>query len=190
MTYRYLDFAGEQKKLWNVRLTVILIIVNALGKVPKVLKEKLEGLEESRPFKLQHCWDRPEFWEESRTLEETCYHSDSSEKPLANADRKTCNNYWIFVWKSKKAKKQLTKPIFWQRAKKKTQTNRVTWNNGDNNGRWCIWNGPKVLKNSLGELEIREEYIVKISKNTKKSPGDMEELVIHRLVKNYCLKLV
>ena len=41
-----------------------------------------------RPSKLQHYWDRLEFWEESWRLEETCYHSKSREKPSANADMK------------------------------------------------------------------------------------------------------
>ena len=34
----------------------------------------------------QHCWGRPEYWHESWRLEETCCHSDSSEKPSANTD--------------------------------------------------------------------------------------------------------
>ena len=42
-----------------------------------------------RPFKLQHCWERPEYWgEESWRLQETCCHSNSSERPSANADVK------------------------------------------------------------------------------------------------------
>ena len=35
--------------------------------------------------KLLHCWDRPEYWEESWILEETCCHSNSSEKSIANS---------------------------------------------------------------------------------------------------------
>ena len=38
------------------------------------------------PSKLQHCWDWPEYWEESWKLEETCCHSDSSEKPSVKDD--------------------------------------------------------------------------------------------------------
>ena len=40
--------------------------------------------DECRPSKLQPCWDRPEYWKESWRLEETCCHSNSSEKPSAN----------------------------------------------------------------------------------------------------------
>ena len=41
-----------------------------------------------RPSKQQHYWRRPEYWEESWRLEETCCHSNFSEKPSANADVK------------------------------------------------------------------------------------------------------
>ena len=37
-----------------------------------------------RPSKMQHCYDRPEYWEESWRLGETCCHSHSNEKPSAN----------------------------------------------------------------------------------------------------------
>ena len=50
----------------------------------------LKGLEdwrledEWRPSKHQHYWERPEFWEESWRLEETCCHSNFIERPSAN----------------------------------------------------------------------------------------------------------
>ena len=47
---------------------------------------------ERRQFKQQHYWKRPEYWEESWRLEETCCHSISSERPSANADVKTLTN--------------------------------------------------------------------------------------------------
>ena len=34
--------------------------------------------------KLHHCWERLEYWEESWRPEDTCGHSDSSERPPAN----------------------------------------------------------------------------------------------------------
>ena len=42
--------------------------------------------------KLQHYWERPQYWEESWRLEETCCHSDSSEGLLVNIGGKTGNN--------------------------------------------------------------------------------------------------
>ena len=44
--------------------------------------------EEWRPSKLLHCRERPEYWEESWRLEETCCHSNFRERPSANVDVK------------------------------------------------------------------------------------------------------
>ena len=49
-----------------------------------------------RPSKRQYYWERPEYWVESWRLEQTCCHSDSSEKPSANADVKNSNE-WIII---------------------------------------------------------------------------------------------
>ena len=38
---KYLDLARESKKLWNMRVTVIPIVVGALGMVPKNLEKGL-----------------------------------------------------------------------------------------------------------------------------------------------------
>ena len=46
----------------------------------------LGGWRTWRPSKLQYYWEWPEYCEESWRLEETCCHSNSSEKPSA----KTC----------------------------------------------------------------------------------------------------
>ena len=88
---KYLDLAKELKKLWNMPVTIIPIIIGAFGTVTKGLLKGLEDLEVGGPFKLLHYWERPEYWEESWRLEETCCHSDSSEKPSANADAKNSN---------------------------------------------------------------------------------------------------
>ena len=34
---------------------------------------------------IPHCWDRPEYWEESWRLEEACCHSNFNDKPSLNA---------------------------------------------------------------------------------------------------------
>ena len=44
--------------------------------------------DEWRPSKRQHYWERQEYCEDSRRLEETCCHSNSSERPSVNADVK------------------------------------------------------------------------------------------------------
>ena len=42
---KYLDLARELKKLWNVTVTVMPVVVGALGTVTKVLVKRLEDLE-------------------------------------------------------------------------------------------------------------------------------------------------
>ncbi len=79
------------KKLWNMQVTIIPIVIGAFGTVTKGLLKRLETwklADEWRPSKLRHYWERPEYWEESWRLEEICCHSNSSERPSANADVK------------------------------------------------------------------------------------------------------
>ena len=42
---KYLDLARELRELWNMKVTVIPIIIGALGTVPKCLVRRLEELE-------------------------------------------------------------------------------------------------------------------------------------------------
>ena len=42
---KYLDLARELKKLWNMKLTVIAIVIGALGTITKGLIRRLEALE-------------------------------------------------------------------------------------------------------------------------------------------------
>ena len=42
--YKYLDLAWELKKLWNMKVTVILIVIGDLGTVIKRLIQRLEDL--------------------------------------------------------------------------------------------------------------------------------------------------
>ena len=66
---KYLDLTRELKKLWNMKVTIITIVIGAFGTVTKGL----------------------EYWEESWKLEETCCHSISCKKPSAYADVKNSN---------------------------------------------------------------------------------------------------
>ena len=85
---KYLDLARELKKLWDMRMTTIPIVIGAFGTVTKGLQKGLEDLEVGR---LLHYWERPEYWEEFWRHEETRCHSDSSERPSANDDVKNSN---------------------------------------------------------------------------------------------------
>ena len=66
---KYFDLARELKKLWNMKVTWKLA-------------------DEWRPSKRQHYRRWPEYWEEFWRLEETFYHSNSSEKPSTDTDVK------------------------------------------------------------------------------------------------------
>ena len=61
---KYLDLAKELKKLWNIKVMVIPIVIGALGTIPKGLvkgQENLESKYKLRLLKLQHYYDRPEY---------------------------------------------------------------------------------------------------------------------------------
>ena len=80
---KYLDPARGLKKLGNMKMTVIPIVIGALGTVTKWL---VKG-----PPQLQYYWNQPEYWEESWRLEETCCHSN----PMSN-------HRLTLVWKTRK----------------------------------------------------------------------------------------
>ena len=84
---KYLDLARELKKLWNLKVTMIPIVIGAFGTVTKELLKGLEDLEVGD--RVEHYWKLPEYWDESWRLKETCCHSISSEIPSVYADVKT-----------------------------------------------------------------------------------------------------
>ena len=45
MKDKYLDLARELKKLWNMQVTIIPIVIGAFGTVTKGLLKRLEDLE-------------------------------------------------------------------------------------------------------------------------------------------------
>ena len=54
-TKKYLDLARElKKKMWNMQVTVIPIVVSVVGMVPKGLERGLEQLEIGRRIKTIH----------------------------------------------------------------------------------------------------------------------------------------
>ena len=80
---KYLDFAREMKKLWNMKVTIIPVVIGTHRNINK----GTGGLGNNRTSG-DHYWDRAEYWDESWRLEETFCHSNSSEGPSANADVK------------------------------------------------------------------------------------------------------
>ena len=86
---KYQDLARELKKLWNMKVTVIPIIIGALSTVSKRLVQGLEDLENKKTTR-----DHPNYriikigqnTEKSPgDLKRLGYHSNSSEKLSADA---------------------------------------------------------------------------------------------------------
>ena len=79
-------------------VTIIPIVIGAFGTVTKGLLKGLEDLEVGgRVETIQTTTLLRTAREESWRLEETCCHSDSSEKPSANADVKNSNNLLFLI---------------------------------------------------------------------------------------------
>ena len=73
------------EKLWNMKGTIIPIMIGDFGTVTKELLKDLAFLEDGVRV---HYWERPEYWEESWRLKETSCHSNSSERS-SKTDEKT-----------------------------------------------------------------------------------------------------
>ncbi len=88
---KYLDLARELKKLWNMQVTIIPIVI---GEFVTVTKRLLKGLEDLEVGGRVETIQTTALLRTARILKrvlETCCHSDSSEKPSANADVESSN---------------------------------------------------------------------------------------------------
>ena len=86
--YKYLDLARELKKLWNMKVTNVPIVISAFGTVTKGL---LKGLGDLEVGGRVETIKMTALLKTARILEETSYHSNSCEKPSANTDVKNSN---------------------------------------------------------------------------------------------------
>ena len=79
---KYLDFARELKKLCNMKVSVVPIVIGAFGIVTKGLLKGLEELEVGRhmkTIKTTALLKTARILRSSWRLDETCYHSNSRE---------------------------------------------------------------------------------------------------------------
>ena len=84
---KYLDLARELKKLWNMKITIVLIVIGALGTITKGLLKGLEDLEiGGRTETIQTTALLKTVRILRRVLETS--PGDSSEKPSVNTDVK------------------------------------------------------------------------------------------------------
>ena len=88
---KYLNLARELKELWNMRVTIIPIMIDAFGTITKGLLKGLEDLEIRgwvETIQTTTLLRTARIQRESWRPEETCSHSNSSERPSANTDVK------------------------------------------------------------------------------------------------------
>ena len=84
--------------LLDMRMMVILNAVSASSTVRKDFEKhwsNWKSEEESRPSGIRNPFYRLEYWEESCRIEETCFHSESSEWPPANVSIKNPRGDYI-----------------------------------------------------------------------------------------------
>ena len=101
---KYMDLARELKKLWNMNVTFIPIVIGALGTVTKVSVKGLEDLEIKGRVETIRTTTLLTTARILRRVLETCCHSNFSERPSANADVKNSqrvnennnNQYWPY----------------------------------------------------------------------------------------------
>ena len=87
---KYLDLTRELKKLLNMKVAVIPIVIGAVGTVTKKIDIGTGGLENKRTNGDKPSYSFcPEYWEVSQRHEETCCLSKPSEKPSVNLGWKT-----------------------------------------------------------------------------------------------------
>ena len=89
---KYLDLVRELKKLWNMKVTIIPIMIGAFGTVTKGLLKGLEDLDVGGRVETIQSTALLRMARILRRVLETCCHSNLSEKPLAKTDvKKTLN---------------------------------------------------------------------------------------------------
>ena len=90
-----LELARELRKLRNMRVMVITIVINTFRTVPKCLERGRKSWRSEDVSRLRYCLDRPEYSEVSKRSVETCCHLDSSERTPVNSDMK--NSHIIII---------------------------------------------------------------------------------------------
>ena len=83
-TDKYLDLAWELKKLWNMKVTIIPIVIGALGTVTEGLLKGLEDLEIKGRVETIQTSTLLRSVRILRRVLKSCCHSNFSERPSVN----------------------------------------------------------------------------------------------------------
>ena len=79
---KYFDLARESKKLWNMKVTIVLIAIDAFGTVTKGLLKGLEDLDFKERVETIQTTALLRRARILRRVLETCCYSNSSERPM------------------------------------------------------------------------------------------------------------
>ena len=82
---KFLDLARELKKLWNIKVTIIPVVVGAFGTVTKGLLKGQEDLEIKGLVETTKATTFLRMARILRRVEGTCCHSNFSERSSVNA---------------------------------------------------------------------------------------------------------
>ena len=88
---KYLDLARELKKLWNMKVTIIPIVIGAFGTVTKGLLKGLEDLEIRGQVETIQTTALLRTARILRRVLKTSCHLNSSERPSSKTDVKNSN---------------------------------------------------------------------------------------------------
>ena len=153
---KYLDLARELKKLWNMKVTIIPIMIGAFGTVTKVLLKGLEDLEVGGQVETIQTTALLRTARILSRVLETCCHSSSSK-----IERKQKEGYI---------------PRHCKRIEKTVEHE----SNDYTNCNWCSCYSHQRIDTRTGGLRNKRTSgnhpnytIIKISQNTEKSPGDL-----------------
>ena len=95
---KFFLLARELKKLWNMKVTVIPIVVGTLGMVPKSLAKRLGKFEiRGRIRAIQHCLNQQGYLKDSWRPEKTCCHLEFHKKSLVKTGMKNSNRPGIVI---------------------------------------------------------------------------------------------
>ena len=94
---KYLDLSRELKTLWNMKVTVLPVVIGVLGTVIKGLVQGLEDFEIRGQVEAIHIAALLRSARILRKVLETWGHSNSREKPSANTGAKNSQNSKIII---------------------------------------------------------------------------------------------
>ena len=101
-----LDLPRELKKLWNVKVTIVPIVIGAFGTITKGLLKGLDNMEVGGRVETIEMTTLLRTVKILRRVLETCCHSNSSEIPSAVTDVRNSkgvnNNNSTWTWFSKR----------------------------------------------------------------------------------------